>query len=663
MPVPGATLPRNFGFCSLSLWSAVAALSLHCDTVSAKELILASLADLSLEELSNTEITSVSKRPERLSDAAASVFVITADEIRRSGAISLPEALRLAPNLQVARDSASEYVITARGFGLTGNTTANKMLVLIDGRSVYTPLFAGVSWDVQDVMLEDIERIEVISGPGSTLWGTNAVNGVINIVTRTAGDTQGALISAGAGSRDKQAAVRYGGQLGDYGHYRVYAKHADAKNTEAADGSPRDDDWRRNQAGFRVDWARFGNEFTVQGNVYDGAISQAAPGALKINGIVFDIDTMPVSGVNLLARWARQLEGGANLSVQAYYDRTKRDIPPFFNETLDIFDLQFQHSFKPAASHTFSWGGEYRYGIDRVENTNALIGFVPDKDDQRWISLFAQDEITLSENLRLTLGARLERNDYTGNEFLPSARLAWKFAPDHLLWAAASRAVRAPSRLDRDIFVPIEPPFLLNGGGEVQSEVAEVYEIGYRGQPAKNFSYSLTSFLTIYDHLRTQEIDFSGPFLFFGSEMEGETFGVEMWGAYQVSKAWRLSGGLTHLKKNLRLKSSSTDVTTITAEEEHDPETTWILRSSWDLPHQMEFDATVRYVSAVSSPHLESYFAVDLRYAWRPRPNIELSVVGQNLFDGRHAEYSDDADPRFRSEYGPSVFFKFVGRY
>jgi iron complex outermembrane recepter protein len=647
----------------------------------AKELMLASLADLSLEELSRVEITSVSKRPEPLSDAPASVFVITNDEIRRSGATSLPEALRLAPNLLVSRDSASGYVITARGFSRTGNTVANKMLVLIDGRSVYSPLFAGVFWDMQDVMLEDIERIEVISGPAGTLWGTNAVNGVINIITRSAGATQGTLISAGAGSMERQGAVRYGGKLGDHGHYRVYAKHVDSKNTDAADGSARDDDWHRTQVGFRADWNLTAHRFGFQANAYDGKLSQPEPGALTLTGLDFDIGSIPISGLNLLAHWMHELSDGSSFSMQAYYDRVERNIRPVFDHTLEIFDVQFQHSLRPIGAHAFSWGAEYRYGVDSGDNTSApFVELLPENPNQRWISLFAQDEISLTETLRLTLGARLENNEYTGNEFLPSIRLAWKFAPEHLLWTAISRAVRSPSRLDADFraeFPLPSPPFTAPGhfveNRDIRSEEAVVYEIGYRGQPTQNFSFSLTAYHTEYDHLHTQEVQLialDDVRAFFGNEMEGDTDGFEMWGTLKVSDTWRLSGGFTHLNKNLRLKRGSTDTTTILAEEDYDPERTWILRSSFDLANQSEFDATLRYVSDVAFTvpgagrlNLGSYFAVDLRYAWRPRPDIELSVVGQNLFDGKHSEFANNLPPQFRSEFGPSVFFKFVGRY
>jgi iron complex outermembrane receptor protein len=622
----------------------------------AAERVLSELADLSLEELGNIEITSVSKRAERLSDAAASVFVITTEDIRRSGATSLPEALRIAPNLQVAQVSASGYAITARGFN---NSSANKLLVLIDGRPVYTPLFSGVFWDVQDVMLEDVERIEVISGPGGTLWGANAVNGVINVISRSAKNTQGTLVAAGVGNREADAAVRHGGTIGADGNYRVYGKYFDRDHTSTANGNAKSDAWHKGQVGFRADWDRPGDQFMVQGNAYHGREGQPLPGSISISGVNLPLDTISLSGVNLVTRWQHLLEGGSNVTLQGYFDRTERTVPPTFAETLDIVDLQFQHSLQPIGIHAAAWGAEYRYGMDRVTNSS-FFAFLPANVNQKWASIFAQDEMTLRKDLRLIVGARLEHNDYTGNEFLPNARLAWKFAPDHLLWTAASRTVRAPSRLDRDAFVPGNPPFLLNGGSNVRSEVAKVYELGYRGQVTSKFSYSVTAFHADYDHLRTQEIAPSRTFLIFSSEMEGKSNGVEMWGTYQALRMWRLSGGLSALRERLQLKPGSNDATAVSAQQGRDPALTWMLRSSLDISAQSEFDLTLRRVSALSNPAVPDYMAVDARFGWKPRRDLELSVTGQNLFGSGHGEFTDVAT---RTQLQRSVFFKALTRF
>jgi iron complex outermembrane receptor protein len=601
------------------------------------------LADLTLEELANLEITSVSKKAERLSDAPASVFVITGEDIRRSSAMSLPEALRLAPNLEVAQIDARQYSISARGFN---NNADNKLLVLIDGRIVYTPLFSGVFWDVQDVLLEDIERIEVISGPGGTLWGTNAVNGVINVITRAAKDTHSGLLAGGGGNRETGGALRYGGTLGERGHYRIYGKFFDRFHTSTANGSAVSDEWNKGQGGFRADWGGSGEQFTVQGDAYSGEFNQAQPG----------IGTM--TGLNLLTHWGHRLGNGSDLSLQAYYDRTKRDIPGTFGETLDIFDVQLQHSMRPAAAHAVVWGASYRFAVDNVRNSTAL-AFLPANRNLKWASLFAQDEIALRPDLRLILGTRVERNDFTGFEFLPSARLAWKLSANNLLWTAYSRAVRAPSRIDREFFVPGQPPFVgFAGGPNFRSEVADVFELGYRAQPTTAISYSVTAFHSLYDHLRSIEPASGGGFIL-QNNIEGMTSGVEMWGSYQALRTWRLSAGFNWLRARLKLKPNSADPMGVSVEG-NDPPQSWLLRSTFDLSAQHELDITMRRISSLPNPTVPAYFAWDVRFGWRLYPNVELSLDGQNLFNRPHAEFGS---PLTRSEFGRSVYVKLSCRF
>jgi iron complex outermembrane receptor protein len=653
-------MPTRFGnrhhrHASLSILAL--ALLLHGGNAPAQTLAVKDLAELSLEELSNVAITSVSKRAERLSEAPASVFVITADDIRRSGVTSLPEALRLAPNLQVSRESASGYVISARGFNASN---ANKLLVLIDGRSVYTPLFSGVFWDVQDLMLEDIDRIEVISGPGGTLWGTNAVNGVINVITRPAGDTQGFMAAMGAGSHEAEAGFRHGGTLGETGHYRVYARHIHRENSDLPPGGERNDAWHKSQFGFRADWHRGGDQITAQGHVYDGALGQPEPGTFS-TGVPLALDTISVSGLNLLTRWTRSMDNGAQLSVQGYYDRTERTVPPTFAEKLDILDVQFQYSPRPTANNAWVWGVQYRHAWDRVDN-GTVLAFLPARVKQQWVSLFAQDDIRLGETVQLVLGARLERNDYTGNEVLPNARLSWQLTPGHMLWTSASRTVRAPSRIDRDVYVPATAPFLLGGGPDFQSEIAKVYELGYRGQPTSRTSYSVTAFHADYSRLRTLEFATGGAAVVaYGNGLRGQTSGLEMWGTYHASDTLRLSAGYTRLSKRLRLEPGSADLENMLASEGSDPKHRWLLRASMDLPGRTALDATVRRVSALTRLRIPSYTVMDLRLAWQPRADLELSVTAQNLFGRRHSEY-EFIQPH-RSEFGRSLFLKATSRF
>ncbi len=613
------------------------------------------LADLSLEELASVHIISVSRKSESLSDAAASVYVITNSDIHRAGARSLPEALRLAPNLQVAQASASGYAISARGFN---SRTANKLLVLIDGRSVYTPLFSGVFWDVQDVVLEDIERIEVISGSGGTLWGTNAVNGIINIITRTSGASQGGLLTLGTGHRESDGAVRYGSTFGENGHYRLYAKSFERKHTSTESGAAKDDAGHKTQLGFRSDWRRSGDQFSVQGNAYRGSEGQAPPGIVLIPGANFALGIISLAGLNLTANWARQLDNGANLSVQACYDRTERTVPPTFAEKLDIVDLQIQHALAVIGSHALIWGAGYRHSMDEVENSR-FFAFLPAHLEQKWTNVFAQDEVSLRKNIKLTLGARMERNDYTGNEFLPNARLAWKITPEHLLWTAASRAIRAPSRRDREAFVPGSPPFQLNGGPNFRSETAKVFELGYRGQPAAGISYALTASHTIFDRLSTQEMLLGRNSSVFANKMEGSTTGIETWGTYQARPGWRLSAGFMALRERLRLKPDSNNLSAVLASG-LDPAHSWNVRSSFELSPKSELDVIVRAVAALSNPTVAAYRTVDFSYGWKIHPDWEGRISGKNLAGGKHAEFSD---PLTRTAFGRSVFINITSRF
>jgi iron complex outermembrane receptor protein len=599
------------------------------------------LADLSLEELGAIEITSVSRRAERLIDAPASIFVITGEDIRSAGATSLPEALRLAPNLQVAQVNSSQYAISARGFN---NAIGNKLLVLVDGRTVYTPLFSSVFWETQDVVLEDIERIEVISGPGATLWGANAVNGVINVITRTAKDTAGALVSAVGGPRESNAAVRYGGQLGGDGHYRFYAKALNRDNTVLRNGSGVADAWSMGQLGFRMDWGGSANNFTLQGDAYSGETQRNALGTPKM------------AGSNVLARWNRREEDGSQFRLQAYFDHTERDDPIQYRDETDIFDIEFQHGFGLTARQRLLWGGGYRRAHDHSES-HLLVALIPARRKLHWTNLFVQDEIALTDRVALTLGIKLEDNVYSGTEVLPNARLAWKPTPDQLLWGSISKAVRAPSRIDREFFLPGTAPFLIRGGPNFVSEVSRVVEAGYRAQPSSRVSYSVTAFYHLHDKLRGGEPAPGGGF-FVSNSNEGNTRGLEGWGSVQVTKTWRLSGGFVQMQQGLRRSPGSLDPTGPSALG-NDPERTRLLRSTLNLGARGEFDLTLRHVSALPNPLVPAYTAIDVRFGWRLQPGLDLSLIIRNLFDPKHVEFGA---PAAQSEFGRAVLLKLVWR-
>ena len=596
------------------------------------------LADLSLEELGKISVTSVSGRSEPLSTAAASIYVISEEDIRRSGATSLPEVLRLAPNLLVARVDTAQYAISARGFN---SAIANKLLVLIDGRTVYTPLFSGVFWDMQDVMLQDIERIEVISGPGATLWGTNAVNGVVNIITRHAEATQRSLAMVTAGNRETAAALRYGGAFGDSGHFRVYGKAARLENSERADGAAVRDDWVRAQVGFRADFTHGRDQVTVQGDVYNGRSEhRGVAGPL-------DFGRLEVSGANLLARWTRHFENGSDLRVQGYYDHTDRDDFVLFSPEADLFDIQVQHSI-PFGAHRLLWGGGYRRARDDVED-GLLFGFRPQSRELDWANLFVQNELALGEQLDLTFGIKIEENDYTGTETLPSVRLGWRASPDHFFWTGLSRAVRAPSRLDRDILFPPPTGFLILGGPNFVSEVADIAELGYRAQFASRFSLSATAFHYQWDKLRSGQL----PPAMVENMIEGSVYGIEAWATWQPLDHWSLSGGLTALRQDLEVKPGSADPVGPSALG-NDPDHQWMLRSSHNIGERHELDLMLRHVDELPEPQVPAYTAVDVKYSWHFRL-VVLSLAVQNVF-GSHAESGGAAD---RSEYPRGAYLGF----
>jgi len=615
------------------------------------------LVDLSLEELGNVTITSAAKREQRLADAPASLFVITADDIRRSGAVRLPEVLRLAPNLHVAAVYTGGYAISARGFNANG---ANKLLVLIDGRSVYTPLFAGVFWDVQDLPLSDIERIEVSSGPGSTLWGVNAVNGVINIITRSAVASRGSLVALAVGERERSFVARQGWSLGNGGDMRVSVKRTSQNATSTAAGARVDDAGHMLRASLRADWGRGGSErVTLLGNAYRGNHGQPLPGSIALNGIDFALDTIRLSGANLLARWERPLGPGA-ISLQGYLDHTVRVNPPTFDETLDIADLELQYTLQPAPDHTLVLGLNHRRSHDRVGHEAPEFAFLPARLHQAWTSLYAQDEMALGENLRLTLGARVERNDYTGTEFLPNLRLAWKPKADQLWWASAARTVRAPSRLDRDVYVPTQPPFLLNGGPGFRSETAEVLELGYRGQPHAALTLSATAFHGRYDHLHTAELAPGGTSIFFGNGMRGRVSGLEGWASMQAAPWLRLHAGMTLLRPRLQLRPDSRDTGgSVPAAEGAMPRQLWRLRAAFDLPRDAELDLMMRRVGALRAPEVPAYTALDLRIGGRLRPGVDLSLSARNLL-GSHGEFGP---VQTRTEFARHLMLQLRIRY
>ncbi|HVR99809.1 MAG TPA: TonB-dependent receptor [Thermoanaerobaculia bacterium] len=607
------------------------------------------LKDLSLEELMEIDVTSVSRRSERFSGVPAALTVLTADEIRRSGANSLPEVLRLATGLHVARADGRTWAISARGFNIT---TANKLLVLIDGRTVYTPLFSGVFWDVQDTLLDDIERIEIIRGPGATLWGANAVNGVINIITRSAGTTQGGLAIAGGGTEERAfGGVRYGAPLGERGHYRAYAKYSDRDALQRASGADARDPMWLGQGGFRSDWrGSDADTFTLQGDAYTGRSGEAIR------------DDSDVDGSNLLGRWSRAFSDTSNMELQVYWDRTHRHIPGLFEEHLDTWDLDFQHSLRLAGRHDVVWGFGYRLMRDRVGN-GSVVAFLPPRRTMELGSVFAQDEIELvADRLRLTVGSKLEYNDSTGLEVQPNVRLSWTPDERRTLWGAVSRAVRTPTRIDEDFVVySVEGDIFTQGSRDFDSEKLLAYELGFRSQLRPDLSLDVATFYNVYDDLRSQEqAPGGGPPITLANNLEGETYGVELRSYWQATPRWRWHASYVYLEKDLRVLPGSTDVTGGKGEG-NDPRHRASLRSSLDLADGVELDGWLRYVDELPFPEVPSYLELDLRLGWRPTEDLELALVGQNLLHESHPEFGVPTPIRPEVERG--VYGKATWRF
>ena len=604
--------------------AAVAAVSIPASAQTVEE-----LRQLSIEELTNVEITSVSKRPEPLSKAPAAIYVISGEDIRRSGADSLAEALRLAPNLNVQRVDARSYAISARGFN--SFVASNKLLVMIDGRSVYTPLHGGVFWDEGQVMLPDVDRIEVISGPGGTLWGANAVNGVINVVTKSARETQGVLADARIGNLDRGGSARYGGRIGDVGAFRVYAMGMRYGETLDATGGEAGDDWVNLQTGFRTDFQAGANSMTLQGDLYDND---------------FDPDG-DISGKNLLGRWSRRLGAGSTVDLQAYYNQAKR-LSPGVTDKLETVDLAGQHAFSPFARHEIVWGGGYRRTEDLFINTSNPFVLDPETDTIQLGNAFVQDSIALRDDVIVTVGTKFEYSSYTGLEYLPSGRVAWAVSDTVLLWGAVSRAVRTPSRIDRDLVWP----GVFERAGDFESETLIAYEVGYRGRPTPESSLSVSLFYNDYDDLRVLATSPDSGLPTFANKMEGETYGVEVWGDYRVRHWWRLSAGFNVLEKNLHLEPGALD-TAISQHAGNDPDYQASLRSYMNLAENLELDVGLRVVDRLPNPAVPSYVAVDARIGWHATDGLELYVGAQNIFDKSHPEAGDAAT---RSEVRRSVY-------
>ncbi|MFO1371853.1 MAG: TonB-dependent receptor [Candidatus Competibacteraceae bacterium] len=625
------------------------------------------LTQFSIEDLMQVKVVSAARIEQTLEDTAAAVFVITADDIRRSGVTNVMEALRLAPGVQVARIDSSRWAISIRGFD---GRFANKLLVLIDGRSIYNAQFSGVYWEIQDLFLPDIERIEVIRGPGGSLWGANAVNGVINIITKNSKDTQGGLVTLTAGNEERTiAGVRYGGKLGDDAKYRIYGQFTKRDGFVTPDGHDAEDDWNIGSGGFRLDWTPSAQDkVAIQGNLYDGNFDQnymlptlVSPYAER------QLSQANASGGGVQARWEHQYSATSRMSLQAYYQQENHDDSLYIVDS-DVFDLDFQHNFALTDRQEIVWGLGYRRNSDQFTDT-PFSSVDPSKATTQLFSAFVQDQVDLiPKRLRLTAGVKVEHNDFTGWEWQPSVRMLWTPHPDHRLWAAVSRAVRTPSRGEQDAQVNmyvVSPSLLtgglptlvhLSGGDQLDSEKLIAYEIGYRARLAERFSVDATAFYNDYDQIigsvpGTPILEYGvfPPYLVMPLQLQnsasGHNAGFELTADWRPTEDWRLAFAYSFLRQDIKGYGdesvfNSGDLNQVS------------LLSSWNLPNNLSLDAWGRYVnfdgvirtlSPFESVKIDPYFDLTLRLGWRPRKDLELSLVGANLLNKSHLEFVQEA--------------------
>ncbi len=618
------------------------------------------ITELDMADLLKVKITSVSKKVQSLSDAPSAIFVISNDDIKRSGVTSVPEALRMAPGVDVARINSNKWAVTARGFN---GAFANKLLVLIDGRSVYTPTFSGVYWDAQDVMLEDVDRIEVIRGPGATLWGANAVNGVINIITKHTEDTQGGLLTAGGGNLETGfGALRYGKKLTEDTYGRVYVKGFQRDDFNAlSGGGSAGDEWVKQQGGFRVD-SRLNDhdEISVQGDLYQNQLNQGTLSPTFIPPFLNRTDDRAkTAGWNISSRYKHIFSSTSEYALQFYYDHSERN-EFVVNQKLDILDVDFQHNFQITERQNFIWGVGYRANLDDY-GSSALVQFNPGKRNTQLFTAFLQDEIMLvDDKLWLTIGSKFEHNDYTGFEGQPSAKLMWAPSPKHRVWASVSRAVRTPSRGENDITLlegvfPLQQlniaalPFTLNGNRQYRAEELLAYELGYRFTFASQASLDITAFYNDYNSLRTsspgaiQPATGNLPF-FFTNEGTGKSYGFETSMVWQMTDWWRWNGTYSFFNNEFSQVLGTQVINSLS------PKHKVSLRAEITPIDKVNLDFWLRYNSKAEAASARSldvvpineYVTLDARIGWLLHPSVELSVTGQNLLDSRHLEFIEE---------------------
>ncbi len=645
------------------------------------------LTNASLEELMNMEVTSVSKREERLFKTPAAIYVITNEDIRRSGANTIPDLLRMAPGVNVERLDGSKWAVSARGFN---GQFANKLLVLIDGRSVYSPETSGVYWEVQDILLEEVERIEIIRGPGAALWGANSVNGVINIITRKARDTQGGLLVAGGGSQELGfGALRYGGEIGDRAFYRVYAKYFKRAGLVDALGRDLNDGHNAIRGAGRIDWEPTDRDsLTVDGEIYQSNIRETPLGISLANPFAQPVNRPgDFSGGTVLGKWTRSFSDRSGMALQAYYNRFNRDVYQL-PARLDTFDVDFQHRFKLGGRQDIVWGLGYRLAAHKTGANTRPVQLIPKDESITLFTAFVHDEISvIKDRLNIAVGSKFVRlkNGPDDSAFFnaqPTIRMSWSLRERQTIWAAVSRAVRTKSRSDDDLRFNLSAqpgphgiPVVvrLSGNKGFEPEVVLGWEMGYRVQPSRRFSLDAAAFYNVYDRLLTQEP--GAPFLetepppahivaplTLKNLMKGETYGAEAAVNLDLNANWRLAGSYSFLRMQLHRLAESRD-SLAEAQEGSNPRHQFQIRSYLRLPRSFEADGSLYYVSSLAYQGVPRYARFDLRLGWRREETIEISVVLQNLAAGRRAESGGKDALVLVGLVRPSVYGKLAWRF
>ncbi|MEO8049215.1 MAG: TonB-dependent receptor [Acidobacteriota bacterium] len=640
------------------------------------------LTQFSLEDLMSVQVTSVSKKEQKISKTGAAIFVITAEDIRRSGSTNIPDLLRIVPGVNVAQIDSNQWAVSIRGFN---SAISNKVLVLIDGRSVYFNSFSGAFWDVIDVPPEDIERIEVIRGPGGTVWGANAMNGVINIITKHSKDTDGVLVTTGGGSKETaEGLAQYGGDIGSKGTYRIFGRYANVNNSAFSNGQRAADGWHEWHEGFRSDWNLSSRDtLMVEGDLLTSAAGgtttatflESPPRQADVNRRLTNI------AGDVLGRWDHRLRNGAETSLQVYYNALRRDGQAGVNLSNDTVDVEFKHHLAAGARNDIVWGLDYRVAADDIRPAASYaLRLNPPARTDHLFSAFVQDEIQLGRSVFLTLGSKFEHNGYTGFEYEPSAQLVWTATEQHTFWASTARAIRQPARTDfgAQFNVGVQP---LPGGGtglvtlfgnlDFTAEHVHDFEAGYRAQVNPRLSLDFTGFLTYYHELETTEPE--APFfaadqgllvipLKFGNLAHARSYGVEFFAHWNVTGRWKISPGYSLLQMAVKRDPSSQDPD-IEQTSGNTPRHQFQIRSLFNLRRNLEWDSSLIYVSGLSHLAIPSYVRLDTRLGWWLGESVEFSIVGQNLLTPRHLEFFDTSGLVLHTEVERSVFGKITWRF